>query len=131
MFSRSRFPQFRLAWCAALCGAVLTGATMLAPPAGATGVPFGGYLPLVGIALTDEFDDDLNTFAVPSFSPAGGTLLGNGGAHYDIALLDTGASISLLTAQAYLAMHSLRIRATESLGKCRTRSAEKTTGPGE
>ncbi len=66
----------------------------------ATGVPIGGFLPLVGIALTDEFDDDLNTFSVPSSQPSG-TLLGAGGSpFYDIALLDTGAALSLITAQA-------------------------------
>lgn len=63
----------------------------------ASGVPLGGFLPLIGIGLTNEFNDDLDPFAMPSSSP-GGTLLGNGGPHYDIALLDTGAAVSLLTA---------------------------------
>jgi hypothetical protein len=65
----------------------------------ASGVPIGGFLPLVGIGLTDEFNDDLDFFAMPSASP-GGMLLGNGSPHYDIALVDTGAAVSLLTAQA-------------------------------
>jgi hypothetical protein len=65
----------------------------------ASGVPIGGFLPLVGIGLTDEFSDDLDIFAMPSSSP-GGTLLGDGSPHYDIALVDTGAAVSLLTAQA-------------------------------
>lgn len=67
----------------------------------ATGVPIGGFLPMVGIGLTDEFDDDLNFFAVPSNSP-GGSFLGNGGTpFYDVALVDTGAAVSLLTARAF------------------------------
>jgi hypothetical protein len=73
-----------------------------ARPAGATGVPIGGFLPLVGIGLTDEFDDDLNFFPVPTDSPVGGTLLGAGGSpNYDLALLDTGAAITLLSAQSF------------------------------
>jgi hypothetical protein len=71
-----------------------------ASSARATGVPIGGFLPLVGIGLTNEFRDDLDTFAAPSAAPSG-ILLGQGGAHYDVALLDTGAALSLLTAQAH------------------------------
>lgn len=67
----------------------------------ATGVPIGGFLPMVGIGLTNEFDNNLNTFAVPSQQP-GGTLLGhNGTPFFDVALLDTGAAVSLLTAKAF------------------------------
>src|SRR5215210_1005102 len=67
----------------------------------ATGVPIGGFLPQVGIALTNEFKDDFDTNAAYSAAP-GGTLLGQGGtAHYDIALMDSGAAISLLTAQTH------------------------------
>jgi hypothetical protein len=67
----------------------------------ATGVPIGGFLPVVGIALTNEFRDDLDTFAAPSAAP-GGILLGQGGtAYYDVALLDTGAAASLLTQEAH------------------------------
>jgi len=73
-----------------------------APRAGrATGVPVGGFLPMVGIGLTDEFDDNLNTFAVPSNSPGGSFLGHNGTPFFDIALVDTGAAVSLLTAQAF------------------------------
>jgi hypothetical protein len=84
-------------WLWAFVGA----AVVLVPgsPSKATGVPVGGFLPLVGIGLTDEFNDDLDPFAMPSSSP-GGMLLGNGAAHYDIALVDTGAAVSLITAQA-------------------------------
>ncbi|MEQ8208900.1 MAG: aspartyl protease family protein [Lacipirellulaceae bacterium] len=66
----------------------------------ATGVPIEGFLPQVGFALTNEFRDDLITSADYSDSP-GGILLGaNDTAFYDIALLDTGAGLSLLTAEA-------------------------------
>jgi hypothetical protein len=67
----------------------------------ATGVPIGGFLPMVGIGLTDEFQDDFTFFAEPSNSP-GGSFLGHGGTpFYDVALLDTGAAVSLLTTQAF------------------------------
>ena len=73
----------------------------LASRVGATGVPIGGFFPMVGIALTNEFDDDFNTYPVAS-STVTGTLLGAGGVgHYDVALLDTGAAVSLLTSQAF------------------------------
>jgi hypothetical protein len=77
-------------------------AAVRAERAFATGVPIGGFLPMVGIGLTDEFDDDLNTFPTAT-NGVGGTLLGAGGAPlYDVALLDTGAAVSLLTRQAYI-----------------------------
>lgn len=80
---------------AAACALVVT------PNAHATGVPIGGFLPTVGIALTNEFKDDFDTNAIPSAAPSG-ILLGQGGtAHYDIALMDTGAALSLITAQAH------------------------------
>lgn len=67
----------------------------------ATGVPIGGFLGMVGIGLTDEYKDDFTFFAEASNSP-GGSFLGNGGTpFYDVALLDTGAAVSLLTAQAF------------------------------
>lgn len=73
----------------------------LTPRAGATGVPIGGFLPLVGIGLTDEFNDDFVFFPQPSSFPAG-TMLGAGGnPHYDVALLDTGAAVTLLTTPAF------------------------------
>ncbi|QDU90702.1 hypothetical protein Pla175_41120 [Pirellulimonas nuda] len=50
---------------------------------------------MVGIGLTDQFDDDLNFFPVPSTNIGGGSRLGGG--HTDIALLDTGAAVSLIT----------------------------------
>src|SRR5688572_2524192 len=86
-------PWWLWAFVAAACVLVAGGQSR------ATGVPVGGFLPLVGIGLTNEFNDDLDPFAKPSPSPSG-TFLGNGAAHYDIALVDTGAAVSLLTAQA-------------------------------
>jgi hypothetical protein len=81
-------------------GLILQGASR----SGATGVPIGGFLPLVGIGLTNEFDDDLNFSPVATSSPIGGDLLGAGGVpHYDLALLDTGAAVTLLTAQSFSA----------------------------
>ena len=67
-------------------------------------VPIGGFLPLVGIGLTDEFagpfDPNNIFFAAPSDAP-GGTMLGAGGTpYYDIALLDTGAAVTLITTEA-------------------------------
>jgi Aspartyl protease len=93
MTKRRRF-YFELT-IAAVCALLVT------PYANATGVPIGGFLPTVGIALTNEFLDDLDTNAYPSSAPSG-ILLGQGGtAHYDIALMDTGAALSLLTAQSH------------------------------
>ncbi len=81
--------------------AAISCALLAAAHAIATGIPIGGFLPQVGIALTNEFKDDFDTNAAYSAAP-GGTLLGQGGtAHYDIALMDSGAAISLITAQAH------------------------------
>src|SRR3954471_1473199 len=88
---RFYFELFTATFCAHLCVST----------AHATGVPIGGFLPQVGIALTNEFKDDLDTNAAPSAAPSG-ILLGQGGiAHYDVALVDTGAAISLLTEHAH------------------------------
>jgi hypothetical protein len=76
-------------------------ALVLAASAAATGVPIGGFLPMVGIALTNEFKDDFTPYAEPSLQPSG-IMLGRGGTpFYDVALLDTGAAVSVLTAQAH------------------------------
>jgi hypothetical protein len=75
----------------------------------ANGVPLEGFLPLVGIGLTDEFqtvdgDGILFFMADSSPDPSGGNFLGVGGsAHYDVALIDTGANGSLITDAAYAA----------------------------
>src|SRR4029079_3467842 len=67
----------------------------------ATGIPIGGFLPQVGIALTNDVKDDGDTSAYANAAPSG-ILLGQGGtAHYDVALMDTGAALSVLTTQAH------------------------------
>jgi hypothetical protein len=93
------YKQRRVAARAFLVGAC---ALVIAPRAAASGVPIGGYAPLVGIGLTNEFRNDFDTFAYHSSQPPlSATKLGQGGiAHYDIALLDTGAGFSLLTSEA-------------------------------
>ncbi|WP_197529464.1 retropepsin-like aspartic protease [Botrimarina mediterranea] len=64
-------------------------------------VPIDGFFPMVGLALTDEFDEDFNFFPFASSSPSGTMLGPNGNPFYDLALLDTGAGFSVLTSQAY------------------------------
>ena len=67
---------------------------------GASGVPIGGFLPFLGIGLTDEFKDenDDTFFFADSEASYTGTPLGAGGnPYFDLALLDTGAAVSLLT----------------------------------
>lgn len=52
---------------------------------------------MVGIGLTREFDENFLTNAMPSTAPSG-PMLGQGGTpRYDLALLDTGAGVSLLS----------------------------------
>jgi hypothetical protein len=69
-------------------------------------VPIGGFVPFVGIGLTNQFEtfdsDPDGTFFIadPSFA-WGGTPLGPGStAYFDIALLDTGAAVHVLTQPA-------------------------------
>jgi hypothetical protein len=77
-------------------------ALIVACRASATGVPVGGFLPLVGIGLSNEFKDDFDTAAAYNVGqPTAGMMLGYGTPHFDLALLDTGAGFSLLTTQAY------------------------------
>jgi hypothetical protein len=59
-------------------------------------VPIDGFLPQVGITLTNEFVNDIDFYPYPSNQP-GGSFLGYGTPHYAIALLDTGAAVSLIT----------------------------------
>jgi hypothetical protein len=72
------------------------------PTINALQIPIGGYIPFVGLGLTDEFKND-NAATVfqadSSFFPSG-TWLGGEDGYFDVALLDTGASVSLLTAGA-------------------------------
>jgi|GEM_PF-1773440 len=71
-------------------------------------VPLGGFIPFVGIGMTNEFKtlDVIDLGGIPfiadrSVSP-GGPLLGAGGTPYfDIALFDSGAATHIITQQAY------------------------------
>jgi len=87
---------------------LLTLATVVCGPASstATDASLGGFIPYVGISLTDKFKDS-NTdltftyfLADPEFSLDGSQLSGGGSPYYDIALLDTGAATHILTAEA-------------------------------
>src|SRR3954447_19676394 len=73
--------------------------------ASATGVPISGFYPFAGISLTTKHDDDSDptfTFYQSDYETSYlGTPLGVGGApHFEIALVDTGAATSLITAAA-------------------------------
>jgi hypothetical protein len=83
-----------LAWVSCAIGAALWSGQL--PKDARAAVPIDGYLPQVGITLTNEFVNDIDFYPYPSQQP-GGSFLGYGSAHYDIALLDTGAAISLVT----------------------------------
>ena len=68
-------------------------------------VPLGGFIPFVGIGLTDEFkdgDDLTGTFFIADKEPSmvGSQISGSGSPYYDLALLDTGAATHILTLQA-------------------------------
>lgn len=86
--------------------ATLTFLSLSAALVRAQDVPLGGFIPYVGVTLTDEFKNastDLSgTFflAEPEFSLDGNQLSGNGSPYYDIALLDTGAATHILTLEA-------------------------------
>src|SRR3954465_14478242 len=69
----------------------------------ATGVPVGGFLPLVGIGLSNEYSTDLLDIYAKynTAQPTNSMMLGNGTHDFDVALLDTGAGFSLLTAKPY------------------------------
>jgi hypothetical protein len=70
----------------------------------ASGTPVAGFLPLVGIGLTDEFetiDDDILFFTAKKQTTVSGSFLGTGTPYFDLALLDTGANGSLLTHAAH------------------------------
>lgn len=67
--------------------------------AGASGVPISGFYAMMGLSLTNEFKDDSEDFFFVSERESSlvGTQLGGTTPFYDIALLDTGAAISLIT----------------------------------
>ncbi|MEQ8846222.1 aspartyl protease family protein [Botrimarina sp.] len=65
--------------------------------------PLDGFYPLVGMGITDEFvfDDLLGTFALPE-TGVGSNAIGPGGTpYYDLALLDTGAALSLVNDRGF------------------------------
>lgn len=66
-------------------------------------VPLDGFFPLIGIGLTDEFifDDLLGQNPVAEIGVSGNLLGAGGTPHYDLALLDTGAGLSLVTDAAF------------------------------
>ena len=67
-------------------------------------VPIEGFLPMVGMALSDEFEtlSSSGTFFIsePSLSVSSNRLLGSSGPNYEIALLDTGAATHIITSSA-------------------------------
>lgn len=97
MFKRGRF-YFEVIL-AAVCALVCT------PSANATGVPLSGFYPMAGISLTTKHDPDTDptfTFFYPDYETSYlGTPLGIGGsAHFEVALIDTGAATTLITSAA-------------------------------
>ena len=84
---------------------LLITAISLSPGTAAAQLPIGGFIPFVGIGLTDEFKngatDLTGTFflADPEFSQVGSPLTGNVSPFHDIALLDTGAATHIFTAE--------------------------------
>lgn len=85
-------------WLAALITAVLA---LAAPVAAQT--PLDGFYPLVGMGITDEFvfDDLLGTFPIAETGVGSSAIGPNGTPFYDLALLDTGAALSLVNAQGF------------------------------
>jgi hypothetical protein len=55
---------------------------------------------MVAITLTDEFVDDIDFSPYPSEGLGGSPISSTGSAYFDVALLDTGAAISLITMTA-------------------------------
>lgn len=76
-------------------------------PIHAGDTPIAGFQPLVGIGLTDEFKDANSDgtffFSDTSLFPGGSWLnrIGEADPYFDVALLDTGAGASLITAAAH------------------------------
>ena len=76
--------------------------------AAAQSPPLGGFIPFVGIGMTDEAKtiDSLDLGDIPFIaepaSTLGAPLLGAGGSpHFEIALLDTGAATHIITQEAF------------------------------
>lgn len=87
---------------------LLSVAPLVVATAGARDISIGGFIPYVGLTLTDEFKDGDalsgdGTFFIsePEFSLVGGELTGSSPSFvHDIALLDTGAATHILTPRA-------------------------------
>ncbi len=95
MVKRTRAVRFLLA----ICALTLPGMVQ------ATGVPIAGFLPQVGLTLTDKFETDndpeFDFFIAKKEASLSGDQFGLGGTpFYDVALLDTGAGASLITTAA-------------------------------
>ncbi len=91
-----------------LVGVVFSVLVWLLPATSHAEIPLEGFIPLVGMGLTDEFADSTDPNAAATFfiaQPAnapGGQSLGVGNsAFYDIALFDTGAATHILTRDAH------------------------------
>ena len=86
--------------------AALGALTLAAPIFAAPGASIGGFVPFVGIGLTNQFqtfdNDPTGTFFIadPSNSWGGAPLGPGSSAYFDVALLDTGAATHILTQQA-------------------------------
>lgn len=84
--------------------ALLVAAAAFSPPVVAYETSIGGFIPFVGMGLTDEFKDgglDATFFlADPENSLVGTPLTGGAQPYYDLALLDTGAATHIFTPQA-------------------------------
>jgi hypothetical protein len=87
-----------------VCRSVAALALLVSPSGGVAiaQVPIDGFLPLVGIGLSDEFSEDFVFSPTATPSAVGKTLLGPAGTpRFDLALLDTGAGFSAITSQAF------------------------------
>ncbi len=90
----------------ALCALAFTSPAFQQFASAAPGASIGGFIPFVGIGLTNQFKnantDLTGTFFIADPSNSwGGSPLGPGSsAYFDIALLDTGAATHILTQQA-------------------------------
>ncbi len=69
-----------------------------------TDMPLGGFIPYVGMALTNQYqtlDTSSLFFLAETETSPGGSFLGPGtSAHYELALLDTGAATHIITQSA-------------------------------
>ena len=86
----------------------------------ATGVPISGFSPLMGLSLTNSFKNENadNFYLADRRTTLVGTQFGTSGTpFYDVALLDTGAAVSLITnaADASFNIQGAGFRGTHTL----------------